>query len=86
MATEQIITFDDLMGLLERNPEYRERLRQQVLDEEFQRLPAQMIALTERVDTLAEQMSALIERVDILTERVDILTERVDTLTKRVTR
>ena len=84
MATEQIITFDDLMGLLERNPEYRERLRQQVLDEEFQRLPAQMIALTERVDTLAEQMSALTERVDTLAEQMSVLTERVDILTERV--
>jgi len=70
MATEEIITFDDLMGLLERNPEYRERLRQQILDDEFRRLPAQMIALTERVDTLAEQLEALTERVDALTEQV----------------
>ena len=81
MATEQIATFDDLVGLLERNPEYRERLRQQVLDEEFQRLPAQMIALTERVDTLAEQMSALTERVGALAEKVDALTEQVRLLT-----
>ena len=56
MATEEIITFDDLMGLVERNSEYRERLRQQILDEEFLQLPAQMIALTEQLRLLTVQM------------------------------
>ncbi len=47
MATEEIITFDDLMALLERNPEYRERLRQQILGEEIRRLPAEVRSLNE---------------------------------------
>lgn len=64
MAAEEIITFDDLMGLLERNPEYRERLRQQILDEEFRRLPAQMIALTEQVRLLTVQMGDVVTRLD----------------------
>lgn len=49
MATEQIPTFDDLMALLEREPEYRARLRQLILDEEFQQLPAQVRLLVETV-------------------------------------
>ena len=53
MATEEIITFDDLVALLERNPEYRERLRQQILDEEFQQLPAQVRTLLEAVQAQA---------------------------------
>ena len=53
MATEEITTFDDLMALLERNPEYRERLRQQILDEEFQQLPAQVRTLLEAVQAQA---------------------------------
>ena len=78
MATEEIITFDDLMGLLERNPEYRERLRQQILDEEFLQLPAQMIALTERVDMLAGQMEALTEQVRQLTVQMRDVVTRLD--------
>ena len=64
MAAEEIITFDDLMDLLERNPEYRERLRQQILDEEFLQLPAQMIALTEQVRLLTVQMRDVVTRLD----------------------
>lgn len=49
MATEQIDSFDDLLGLLEREPEYRSRLRELILDEEFQQLPAQVRLLVETV-------------------------------------
>ena len=59
MATEQITTFDDLMGLLERNPEYRERLRQHILDEEFRRLPAEVRSLSETV----RSHTALLENI-----------------------
>lgn len=59
MATEQIATFDDLIGLLERNPEYRERLRQHILDEEFHRLPAEVRSLSET----ARSHTALLESI-----------------------
>ena len=98
METETITSFDDLIGLLERNPQYRSRLRQSILDEEFQRLPEQVRALsefsasqaermdqlTERMDQLTERMDQLTERMDQLTERMDQLTERLDQLTKRM--
>ena len=64
MATEEIITFEDLMALLERNPEYRERLRQQILGEEFESLPAQVRTLLEAVQSQAvtlEKHSRLLE-------------------------
>ena len=81
MATEPIASFDDLLGLLQRNPEYRARLRQLILDEEFQQLPAQVRGNTERLDALTEQMRLLTERVDALAEQMRLLTERVDALT-----
>ena len=54
MATETITSFDDLLALLEQNPQYRSRLRQSILDEEFQRLLKQVNALTEQTRTLGE--------------------------------
>ncbi len=84
MATEPIASFDDLLGFLERNPEYRGRLRQLILDEEFQQLPAQVRGNTERLDALTDQMCLLTQRVDALAEQMRILTERVDALTEQV--
>ena len=71
MATEQIDSFDDLLGLLERNPEYRIRLRQLILDEEFQQMPAQVRAQFERFDALTERMDALTEQGRELVSRLD---------------
>ena len=84
MATESITSFDDLIGLLDRNPEYRSRLRQAILDEEFQRLPEHVTVLTEQTRILGEVTTSLAERMDQLTARVDQLTERMDQLTERM--
>ncbi len=77
MATEEIITFDDLMALLERNPEYRERLRQQILDEEFRQMPAQVRALIAGVQAQAvtlENHSRLLEgHTKLLEEHTKLL-------------
>lgn len=64
MATESITSFDDLIGLLDRNPEYRSRLRQAILDEEFQRLPEHVTMLTEQTRILGEVTTSLAERMD----------------------
>ena len=72
MATEQIITFDDLMDLLERNPEYRERLRQHILDEEFRRLPAEVRSHTVLLESIAltlENHTRMLERHGNVLER-----------------
>ena len=84
MATETITSFDDLIGVLERNPQYRSRLRQSILDEEFQRLPEQVGVLAERTQTLIETTTSLAARMDQLTERMDQLAERMDQLAARM--
>lgn len=80
MPTETITSFDDLIAVLDRNPQYRSRLRQSILDDEFQRLPEQMAVLTERTQTLVETTTSLAERMDQLAARMDQLTERMDQL------
>lgn len=83
MATESITSFDDLIALLDRNPHYRSRLRQSILDEEFQRLPEHVTALTEQTRILGEVATSLAERMDQLTARVDELAEHVDQMTEQ---
>ena len=81
MATEEINTFDDLMALLERNPEYRERLRQQILGEEFESLPAQVRTLLEAVQSQAvtlEKHSRLLEEHTRLLEEHTNWLHRID--------
>ena len=84
MATERIETFEDLIGVLDRNPEYQRRLRQRFLDDEFMRLPAQTRALTERVNAHTEQIRALTEQVRANTEQIRASTERVQAITEQV--
>ncbi len=84
MPTETITSFDDLIAVLDRNPQYRSRLRQSILDDEFQRLPEQMAALTERTQTLVETTASLAEHMDKLTVRMNQLTARTDQLTERM--
>ncbi len=59
MATEEITTFEDLVGLLERNPEYRERLHRIMLDDEFLQLPTQVRMLLET----AQSQTVLLQTV-----------------------
>ena len=84
MATERIETFEDLIGVLDRNPEYQRRLRQRFLDDEFMRLPAQTRALTERVNAHTEQIRALTEQVRANTEQIRASTERIQAITEQV--
>jgi DNA-binding ferritin-like protein len=84
MATESITSFDDLLGLLERNPQYRSRLRQSILDEEFQRLPQRVDALAEQTRTLGEITTSLAQRMDQFAERMDQFAERMDQFAERM--
>ena len=84
MATERIDTFDDLVDVLDRNPDYQRRLRQRFLDEEFLQLPAQTRALTERVNAHTEQIRALTERVNANTEQINANTAQIQALTEQV--
>ena len=71
MATEEIITFDDLMGLLERNPEHLARLRRQILDEEFQQLPAEVRSLVETVQSHTRTLETHTAMLQSIVERLD---------------
>ena len=71
MATERIDSFDDLLGLLEREPQYLSRLRQLILDEEFRQLPAQVRAQSERFDALTEQVRLLTVQMRDVVSRLD---------------
>ena len=71
MATEEIITFDDLMGLLERNPEHLARLRRQILDEEFQQLPAEVRSLVETVQSHTRTLETHTAMLQSMVERLD---------------
>ena len=84
MATERIDTFEDLIGVLDRNPEYQRRLRQRFLDDEFMRLPAQTRGLTERVNAHTEQIRALTEQVRANTEQIRANTEQIRASTERI--
>ena len=77
MATESITSFDELLDVLERNPRYRARLRQSILDEEFRRLPQQVTALTEQTRTLGEVTTSMAERMDQFAERMDRFAEQM---------
>ncbi len=71
MATDEIITFDDLMGLLERNPEHLARLRRQILDEEFQQLPAEVRSLVETVQSHTRTLETHTAMLQSIVERLD---------------
>ena len=97
MATS-IDTMEDLISVLDANPEWAAALRSRLLSKELVELPEQFAQLSatvaqlaekfvqqsDRIDRLYEIVARLTERVDQLTVRLDQLTERVDQLTVRL--
>ncbi len=81
-----INTIEDLIRLLDENPEWLEAIRRRLLPPEVLELPAAVARLTERVDRLTERVDGLTEDVKHLTGRVDGLTEDVKHLTGEVNR
>ena len=79
MATEEIITFDDLLALLERNPEYRERLRQQILDEEFQRLPREVGSMAEMVQSHTAMLESMARTLGTHSLLLESLAQNLET-------
>ena len=53
MATP-IESFQDILDVLEQNPDYREAMRRHILDEEIRRLPAEFRELRKTVDDLVQ--------------------------------
>jgi predicted nuclease with TOPRIM domain len=75
---------DDLLRILDENPQLLDAVRARVLTRELLALPETVARLTERVDQIAVRMDQIAVRMDQLTERVDQLAERMDQLTERV--
>lgn len=85
-----IATIEDLMQILDENPEWLEAMRARLLTRELLELPEKLTQLAARVDTLAAKMDRFVEatnqRFDRLETKVDGLTTRVDGLETRVDR
>ena len=90
-----INTIEDLIRVLDENPEWLEVLRSRLLTREVLELPQKFAQLaegvdrlTERIDQIAEQLAQFVEntsqRFTQADERFDRLTERVDQLTERL--
>ena len=62
--------FQDLEQILEENPEWRARLRRQILSDELLALPEQISTLTRQVGSLTEQVATLAQAVGDLTDDV----------------
>ena len=70
-----INTIEDLIRLLDENPEWLAAIRQRLVPSDVREIPAAVARLTERVDRLTEDVARLTERVDRLAEDVSRLTE-----------
>ena len=75
---------DDLLRILDENPQLLDAVRARVLTRELLALPETVARLTERVDQIAMRLDQLTERMDQLAVRMDQLTERLDRLTERM--
>ena len=77
-------SLQDILTALERHPEWRTALRQQLLGEELLELPAVFAKFasetTRRLDLLTQELAATNKRLDVLAADVDTLKNDVDTL------
>ena len=77
-------SLQDILTALERHPEWRTALRQQLLGEELLELPAVFAKFasetTRRLDLLTQELAATNKRLDVLATDVDTLKNDVRTL------
>ncbi len=66
-----IESFQDILDVLEQNPEYREAMRRHILDEEIRRLPAEFRELRKTVEELAQLVRDYIRTTDERLGRVE---------------
>ena len=71
-------TFDDILDILDRNPEYQEALRQRVLDEEHRRLPERIDRAVKAVDDLAQTVAEFVQRTNETLANHEARLERVE--------
>ncbi len=75
---------DDLLRILDENPQLLDAVRARVLTRELLALPETVARLADRVDQIAVRLDQLIERVDQLASRVDQLASRMDQMASRM--
>ncbi len=75
---------DDLLRILDENPELLDAVRARVLTRELLTLPETVARLADRVDQIAVRLDQLIKRVDQLASRVDQLASRMDQMASRM--
>ena len=78
-----INNIEDLVRVLDENPEWAEALRTRLLTRELLELPQTVTKLTQRVDNLAQHVSELTQRMDNLAQHVSELTQRMDAMVQR---
>lgn len=78
MATTTITTIEDLMRVLDENPEWLEALRTRLLTHELIELPRRMGGLDQRVGGVEERVGGLEQRSD---EHTQTLAEHGQMLT-----
>ena len=69
--TTPIQSFQDILDLLEQNPEYREAMRRHILDEEFRRVPADVRELQESIASLAQTVREYVVATDARLGRLE---------------
>ena len=78
-----INNIEDLVRILDENPEWLEAVRTRLLTRELLELPQVVADLTQRVDQLAQRIDELTQRMDQLAQRIDELTQRMDAMVQR---
>ncbi|MDE2788696.1 MAG: hypothetical protein OXL37_18850 [Chloroflexota bacterium] len=75
---DTINNIEDLVRILDENPEWLEAVRTRLLTRELLELPQVVAGLTQRVEDLAQRMDQLAQRVEDLAQRMDQLVQRQD--------
>ena len=70
--------FDDILAILDSNPDYQEALRQRVLDEEHRRLPERIDRAVKSVDDLAQTVAEFVRRTNETLANHEARLERVE--------
>ena len=86
MAT--INTIEDLIRILDENPEWTEALRSRLLTRELLELPARFAEYAEsnneRLDTIEARLDTIEARLDTIEARLDTIEARLDTIEARL--
>ena len=83
-ATNTIDTIDDLIALLDRNPQWLDALRSRLLTPDLLELPARFSELVEQQAAMAKQLAALAKQQAELAEQLAELAEQLAELAEQL--